>query len=417
MQERREARVCLGAALTPIGQLRFTRDGARQFSEFSYAPAWVDDRRAFALVPWMPLGTAPFYASSTDGDARESLPGPLQDVTPDTWGRRLLERAYGSGISEFDILTLSDDLTRQGALRFVDQENRVIAGRADAVPRLIDLDAIRQVAARHEARGAIEPAEIRALAGAGGSLGGARPKANVLDGDTLWIAKFTSIEDGYPVERVEIATLDLARRAGLRVPAHRLLLERTDHPVALIQRFDRRGPGRVPYLSARTALGKAGQEAGSYTEIADFIRAHGLDAAADLRELFSRLVFTILVSNKDDHLKNHGFLYTGRNRWALSPLFDVNPQHDRDPRLETAIMEGEPFVASIDLALEAAEFFGLDQEAARRRVRELAEVVSGHWRACFAVTGVTGEEARRYAGAFEHDAMDRALGLADALGS
>src|SRR5690606_22338097 len=150
----------------------------------------------------------------------------------------------------------------------------------------------------------------------------------VKDGDILWLAKFTSVHDQQPIERVEVATLRLAQACGIRTPAARLELADTPFPVALIRRFDRRGATRIPYISARTALGKTGAARGSYTEIVDFIRTYSDDPRGEFRELFLRLVFTILVSNKDDHLKNHGFIYVGSGRWRLSPIFDVNPAPD-----------------------------------------------------------------------------------------
>src|SRR5690606_10203520 len=151
--------------------------------------------------------------------------------------------------------------------------------------------------------------------------------------------KFTSVHDQGPIERVEVATLTLARACGLRTPEARLALADTQYPVALVRRFDRRGLARIPYISARTALGKTADALGAYTEIVDFMRAHGAGPTSDFRELYKRVIFTILVSNKDDHLKNHGFLYVGRGQWRLSPIFDVNPAPDRAPHLETAIVE------------------------------------------------------------------------------
>ncbi|MEZ5680947.1 MAG: HipA domain-containing protein [Erythrobacter sp.] len=141
-------------------------------------------------------------------------------------------------------------------------------------------------------------------------------------------------------------------------------------PVALIERFDRRGSARIPYISARTALGKTGTEYGSYTEIVDFMRGHSADPQADFEELFRRLIFTVLVSNKDDHLKNHGFLYVGNGQWRLSPVFDVNPAPDRNPHLETAIMEGGSHDRSIMLALEASQFFNPAPDRRRRRSQD-----------------------------------------------
>lgn len=405
------AHVALGEGLTLVGQLRFTQAGSRQFSTFSYDPAWIENPRAFAVQPTLPLEGGPFHTSGQPGNMRDALAGVFADAAPDSWGRRLLERAYGNGLSEFEYLTLSDDACRQGALRFLDDAGKVIQGRAaDAVPRLIDLQTITAIARAYEQGREISPEEMQALAGAGGS-GGARPKANVRDDDTLWLAKFTSVHDQQPIERVEVATLRLARACGIRTPEVRLELTDTPFPVALIQRFDRRGTARIPYISARTALGKIGTELGSYTEIVDFMRAAAADPQADFRELFLRLIFTILVSNKDDHLKNHGFLYVGSGRWRLSPVFDVNPAPDRNPHLETAILEGGAHDRSIRLALEACELFEVTETDARQLIRETARRISDEWREAFRQVGVSGSIAREYEPAFVNAQTEMALGL------
>jgi serine/threonine-protein kinase HipA len=158
---------------------------------------------------------------------RDALAGVFADAAPDSWGRRLLERAYGNGLSEFEYLTLSDDACRQGALRFQGDDGEIIRGKAgDAVPRLVELEAITAIARAYEQGKEISAEEMQALAGAGGS-GGARPKANVQDGDTLWLAKFTSVHDQQPIERVEVATLRLAQACGIRTPTARLELADT----------------------------------------------------------------------------------------------------------------------------------------------------------------------------------------------
>lgn len=401
------SQVALGEALAPVGRLRFTHTGPRQFSTFAYDTTWIEDPRGFAIQPGFPLKGGPFHTSGQ----RDALAGVFADAAPDTWGRRLLERAYGSGLSEFEYLTLSDDHCRQGALRFLDANGEVIRGNApDAVPRIVDLEAITAIARAYEQGGDISAEQLQALAGAGGS-GGARPKANVRDGDALWLAKFTSVHDQQPIERVEVATLRLARACGIRTPDVRLELGKTAFPVALIKRFDRRGTARIPYISARTALGKTGTELGSYTEIVDFMRANAADPVAQFHELFLRLVFTILVSNKDDHLKNHGFLYVGSDRWHLSPMFDVNPAPDRNPHLETAILEGGSHARSIAMALEACGFFEIAEADARRMIRDTAKRVADSWRTELSEVGVSGSLARDYGAAFINDQTELALSL------
>jgi serine/threonine-protein kinase HipA len=405
------AQVVLGESLTPVGHLRFTQSGPRQFSTFSYDTAWMKDPRAFALQPDMPFKGGPFHASAQPGNSGDALAGAFSDAAPDSWGRRLLERAYGKGLSEFEYLTLSDDTCRQGALRFVDGQGNIITGNsAEAFPRLLDLQTITAIARAYEQGKEISAQDMWVLAGAGGS-GGARPKANVRGDGALWLAKFTSIHDQQPIEQIEVATLRLAKSCGIRTPEVRLELADTPFPVALLQRFDRRDRARIPYISARTALGKTGTKLGSYTEIVDFMREAAFDPKADFQELYRRLVFTILVSNKDDHLKNHGFLYVGSGRWRLSPVFDVNPTPDRNPYLETAIMEGGGHNRSIKLALEACEFFEISDAAARQIIRDIAQRISDEWREALRQVGVTGIKARDYELAFMNEETEIAVGL------
>jgi serine/threonine-protein kinase HipA len=132
------------------------------------------------------------------------------------------------------------------------------------------------------------------------------------------------------------------------------------------------------------------------------MRTSAPEPKADFQELYRRMVFTILVSNKDDHLKNHGFLYVGSGRWRLSPMFDVNPAPDRDPHLETAIMEGGAHDRSIKLALEACEFFEIAEADARKIIRETARRVSDGWREACRQAGVSGARLRDYEAAFDH---------------
>ena len=222
---------------------------------------------------------------------------------------------------------------------------------------------------------------MRELAGHAGSLGGARPKADFDDNGAPALAKFTSDLDTRPVERVEVATLNLARAAGLNAAEARLELASSRRPVAIIRRFDRRGGGRIPYLSAQSFLGREEAKGGYYTDILDGIAAHGVDPARQMEELHNRLMFTILVSNNDDHLKNHGFLYEGAGRWVLAPAFDINPQPERHRTLKTGISEEYGRAASIGAALEAAPWFDLTEDRTRANLQRILDVIERQWTA------------------------------------
>lgn len=406
-----EAIVAIGEAKRIVGQLRFESDGRRQHSQFEYADEWLEAKDSFSLSPGLPLRAGGHFSTGKE-DKRSALPGCFADAAPDSWGRALMTRAMGGGLSEFDYLVRSDDRTRQGALRFLGEDMEPLSDVVPPVPRLVELERLRALAQRFERDPGGAEEEARDLAGIAGSLGGARPKANVEGEGHLWIAKFTSAQDTKPVERAEVATLKLAARCGLRVAEAELALSASDSPIALIRRFDRRGETRIPYMSARSALNWQGDEGGYYTDIADVIRQISSKPKEDLKELWSRIVFTILVSNKDDHLKNHGFIYAGRDRWRLSPAFDINPAPSRHRVLETGILTGETFDASLDLALDASEFFDLNREEAVEIAKGIAQVTSAHWREALRQEGASAADVKIYIDAFEHEEVEKALGLA-----
>ena len=405
-----EAIVALGSGKRIIGRLRFETRGRRQHSQFEYAEEWLAARDGFAMAPGLPLREGGHY--STGGfDRRLALPECFSDAAPDAWGRSLMTKVLGGGLSEFDYLVLSDDRTRQGALRFLGEDMEPLSGLDPPIPRLVELDRLRALAQRFERDPRGADGEARDLAGVAGSLGGARPKVNVEGDGQLWIAKFTSAHDTRPVERAEVATLKLARKCGLRAADARLELRDSDGPIALVRRFDRHGELRVPYMSARGALDWRSNEGGYYTDIAEAVRRISVKPADDLHELWRRIVFSVLVSNTDDHLKNHGFIYAGGNRWRLSPAFDINPSPSRHRMLATGIIQGGSFEASLDLALEACEFFDLESDVARRDALGMARIVAGNWKQGLREEGSSADEIRGYAEAFENVETERALSL------
>ena len=302
--------------------------------------------------------------------------------------------------------------TRQGALRFLGEDREPLSDLSPPIPRLVELERLRRLAQRFEQDPSGAEEEARDLAGAAGSLGGARPKANVEGEGHLWIAKFTSARDTKPVERAEVATLKLARLCGLRAADARLERRNSDSPIALIRRFDRRGDARIPYISARTALDWHSEEGGFYTDIAEVIRQISSKPLEDLHELWRRIVFTILVSNKGNHLKNHGFIYAGGDRWRLSPAFDINPSPSRHRVLETGIIQGGSFAASLELAIEACEFFDVRPKSAKSQTLAVARTLAANWKQSLRDAGASADDIQNYADAFEHAAMDEALSLA-----
>jgi serine/threonine-protein kinase HipA len=389
----------------------------RETATFEYDPGWLEDSARFSLEPALRLGPGPFH---TPADV--PLFGAIGDSAPDRWGRALMrrmerrraEREHRTPrtLREIDYLLLVDDEARQGALRFAETQGGPFL-RHDAVtrtPPLIELPTLLSAADRvvdHEDT----DEDLRLLLAPGSSLGGARPKASVRDRDGhLAIAKFPRRDDEYNVVVWEMVSLALAARAGVPVPEARLETV-ADRPVLVSRRFDRERTGRIPFLSSMSMLGARDNETRSYLEIVDALRQHGAAPKADMQGLWRRLVFNILTSNTDDHLRNHGFLHAGPDGWRLSPAYDLNPVPiDIKPRvLTTAIDEDDP-TASLALALDVAGYFELDDAHARSVAVGVAGAVAT-WRAEAARHGLTKQEIGRMASAYEHDDLAMALGL------
>ena len=399
----RRVRVALGEALHPVGEIVFEFDGRREACLFRYAPEWLENRGAFAISPaTMPLAGTPFYSSASRERPRSALPGPIADGAPDSWGRGLIRKASSGVLTELDYLLAADDATRQGALRYLDEAGRPLARTYPPTPRLAELDELRRLTGLGVDDLNRDPDAWERLLGSAGSLGGARPKASVRDErGNLMIAKFTSDDDTMPIERAEVAALKLARAAGVNAASARIELGDTDRPVALVDRFDRVAGDRVHYLSAQSFLGAETATGAYYTDIADALRAHALDPRAQLTELFRRMLFTILVSNNDDHLKNHGLLHAGGGLWVLSPAFDINPQPHRRRQLETGISEISGNAASIEAAVDAAPFFDIERDAAVAMLSGMESTIDEQWRACCRAAGMTPAEIEMYEPAFD----------------
>jgi serine/threonine-protein kinase HipA len=402
-----------------VGQLFASGVPGRETTTFMYDQEWLRAADRFALAPAIAVSEGPHYPR-----AGGSLFGALSDSAPDRWGETLLRRAErrrarAEGrtprtLREIDFLLGVSDLTRQGALRFSKSKGGefVAPGDPRGVPPLVDLRRLLDATDRFLADDESE-ADLRLLLAPGSSLGGARPKASVRDpGGHLLIAKFPKSDDPYRVVAWEAVALELAAKAGIAVAGHRL--DRSaDRDVLLVNRFDRRGAERVPYLSAMSMLDAFDGEPRSYLEIADAIREHGAAAKSDLPELWRRIVFNVLISNTDDHLRNHGFLYDGPAGWRLSPAFDLNPVPvDIKQRvLATSIGFEEDSTTSLAAALDVADTFDLRPEAARATATDVAKAVS-QWRKIATRVGVAAAEIERMASAFEHDDLAAARKLA-----
>ncbi|WP_166461845.1 type II toxin-antitoxin system HipA family toxin [Paracoccus alkanivorans] len=178
----------------------------------------------------------------------------------------------------------------------------------------------------------------------------------------------------------------------------------SNQPISILSRFEDRETVFAAHKLTVCAWGY-------YTDIADVIRQISNKPVDDLHELWRRIVFTILVSNSDDHLKNHGFIYAGGDRWRLSPAFDINPSPSRHRVLETGIIQGGSFDASLDIALEACEFFELTPVDARQQAFQMAETIVSNWKQALRDEGASSDDLRTYADAFEHTESQKALWL------
>jgi serine/threonine-protein kinase HipA len=398
-----------------VGRLWSRIRKGRESAAFEYDPSWLAHPERFALEPALMLAPGPFHLSP-----EKALFGAIGDCAPDRWGRVLMRRAERRRaereaqtprtLFEADFLLRVDDVARQGALRFkVEPDGPFLAPENGVrIPPLIELPRLLSAAERVVDEEE-DDEDLRLLIVPGSSLGGARPNASVLDHDGhLALAKFPHKQDDINVVLWEGVALSLAEKAGIAVPEWRIEAI-GGKPVIIIRRFDRAGGQRIPFLSAMSMLGANDNEQPSYLEIADALRQYGAATRDDLAELWRRIVFTVLISNTDDHLRNHGFLYGSHEGWRLSPAYDLNPVPvDIRPRvLSTAIDMDDP-TASIELAMETAEYYGLKQEDAKGIARQVAQA-AGKWRGEAARLGISACEIDRLASAFEHEDARRAL--------
>lgn len=391
-----------------VGRLHAAERGASV--SFEYATEWLQRDGAFAIDPTsLPLQRGVFHGAA--------LFGAIQDCGPDRWGRILIERAVRKKVlnqkpyHDIDYVLALDDLARVGALRFrLNAESPFLAATTGKLPPLVRLNALLR--ATDAIYGETETAQdLRFLLGAGSPLGGARPKSAVrLPDERLAMAKFPKSDDTRDIAAGEILALTLAAQAGIQVAEHRLVSV-GGHSVAVITRFDRAGKNRIPFISAATLLGLSQGDPGAYTMLAEGIRQFGHDVPGDLRELWRRLIFSVLASNYDDHLRNHGFLMRAPGRWSLSPAYDMNPvpEIDRGRMNKTSIAEdqAEPTIAG---ALDAASRFGLKTADAKKLLAEVFTAVSG-WRTTGKQLGLKASTLAAYASAFQHPLMDEARQL------
>jgi serine/threonine-protein kinase HipA len=411
--------VAVGEKTLLAGRLR---PGGETPASFAYDDRYLADPGAYPLDPTLPL--VPGALQAAPGRA---VFGTFADSGPDGWGWSLIKRAElaraGADGTEprpvgvADVLTGVRDDLRQGALRYRDGETGpFLAAGTPAVPALADPAGLAELASLLDLAGraeqdAVSYSELEVLVRAGGSIGGWRPKVHAVDAaGRAAIAKLPKAGwDAWDVMTWEKVAHDLARAAGITLPDSELIGVGDDH-VFVVTRFDRRGDHRVGYASARTMLNAAYGDQRSYLEIADVIAKRSPDAVADLSELWRRVAFSILISNTDDHLRNHGFLHSGGDSWSLSPAFDLNPNPAPGPKQLSTAIDRTDAAASVDTLLRVAGDFRLDEAAALGILAEVTRAVAG-WREVAAGYGIQEEDAEAMEPAFEHAEADRARSL------
>ena len=380
-----------------------------QGATFEYDQSWLENSSRFALEPALSLHPGPFHTPTG-----KDIFGAIGDSAPDRWGRILMRRASRQhakqtgqaphSLREIDYLLLVDDEARQGALRFALAEGGPFLSQSESsrIPPMLELSRLLR-ATEHVIDDKNSEEELQMLLAPGSSLGGARPKASVRDRDgKLVIAKFPHKDDEIDVVTWEGVALNLARQAGISVPDTQII-EITNKPILLSYRFDRIGNNRIPFLSGMSMIGAEDNETHSYLELADALRRYGARPREDIQNLWKRIVFNILISNVDDHLRNHGFLYSGTGGWTLSPAYDLNPTPvDIKPRVLSTAINFEDQTASLENVFAVADYFEIDQTQANKIIAEVGKAVT-KWDSVAKEFGLSRAEIDRMSTAFEHN--------------
>lgn len=364
--------------------------GDRGSVRFSYDLVWLKKAHAFPLDPELDLTAGEFYPGNANF-------GVFMDSCPDRWGQVLMKRREAVEAREqertprtlgaWEFLLGVQDCTRMGALRFSrpDSESFLADETLSAPPvaRLAELQAVAHelTGKKQDDLGKIKE-WLKVLVAPGSSLGGARPKANLVDeAGSLWIAKFPSADDDYNVALWEMLLHELARECGITVPDARIMQIGSGYHTFMVKRFDRVGATRRFFASAMTMTmtGNQDTEEASYLELAEFIATWGEPdhINPDLEELFTRVVFNVATANRDDHLRNHSFMRTPAG-WRLAPAFDMNPSFKKNEHaLALDLYTRQPNMAVI---LETAEYYRLGIDQAKDIISRTGKVIGG-WKA------------------------------------
>ena len=374
-----------------MGFLSAIQIRGKEIFSFEYDKEWLRlNPDKYNLDPDLKLYSGPQYLNDTKSNF-----GIFMDSSPDRWGRLLMRRREAAMarledrkeqlLFETDYLLGVYDQHRMGAIRFkTDNEGNFLSdNKVMAAPPFTSLRELEQASLNLEKADSIDNPDylkwLNMLIAPGSSLGGARPKASVMDSkNNLWIAKFPSNFDDRDTGAWEMVVNELAQKSGIQMAEAMIQKFSGRHHTYLTKRFDRTLTNkRIHFASAMTLLGHSDgtdyQDGASYLHLAEFIMRNGANVESGLEQLWRRIVFNICVSNTDDHLRNHGFLLTNQG-WILSPAYDINPI-ETTTGLKLNISENDNAL-DLDLALEVAPFFRVHQLQAKQIIAEIKEVIS-----------------------------------------
>ena len=393
-----------------IGTIYVSTTRGKEFYSFEYEQSWLE-KGYMILDPDLRLYKGRQYVNDD-----KNIFGVFADTCPDRWGKKLMKRREElrakklkerpRKLLESDFLLGVYDEARMGGLRFkTDKDGEFLSNNKDyATPPWTSLRELEQASISFE-NNDIEHDEkwLKQLLAPGSSLGGARPKASVIAPDgSLWIAKFPSKHDDFDSGAWEMVTHDLAKMCCLNVPEAKAEKFSKLGTTFLVKRFDRNGQQRIHFSSAMTMLGKTDGanaiDGSSYLEIVSFLKANGAKPQVDLEELWKRIVFSMAVSNTDDHFRNHGFILS-KEGWELSPLYDVNPDIYGEYLSLNVDMNNSSI--DFDLAIESSIYYGIEKNKARQEVIKISKIVKENWQILAKKYGINRNEIERMSSIFE----------------
>jgi len=382
--------------------------GKKAFS-FTYDKDWIKSKQQLLLDPDIQFFSGPQYPNN-----KENF-GVFLDSMPDTWGKTLMKRraaqqAKEKGektptLYEIDFLLGVYDQSRMGALRFKIDPNASFLddNNISPTPPWSSIRELQEAAKAFESNKDNEEVKkwLAILMAPGSSLGGARPKANILDkNDNLWIAKFPSKNDTIDKAAWEFLAYKLALNSGIDMASSKIEKVTGKHHTFFTKRFDRINGERIHFASAMTMTGNnedtIRDNPASYLEIAEFIQNYGANIDNDLQQLWRRIVFNIAISNTDDHLRNHGFILT-ENGWVLSPAYDINPSTDKDGLALNIDMDNNTL--DFELAKSVGEYFRLNNSEMDIIINEVKSAVSS-WKDIASKIGISKKEVELMENAF-----------------